>query len=772
MVFSAMGAMTLDLHRLKYFHGELPTKVLTLRSTQAANTLCSTSRTESGDQLKHPPCREKLSECGSFTFLGTIRFLLIDHSNRSGAANLTYKILMGNSFALAGTAFKANQTNYIISLTAEQLGSQIIAVYLDGKQLSNSPFLFNVQLGVCPNSSGRVMDIEGNCVCPSGKSVEVAGLCLLLEILVPAIIVPSVLFFSLIVISAFLQVNPKADDLSWCINSAEIIFPDPKEILGRGSNGDVLRVTYRGTPVAIKQFTRSTSLLSKSFTGNSNQDFGNDFDLNYHAPFPVNESTTAVLTSNFNKLLQDVKCLTRLRHPYLTTIMGALVTGSGHFKEISIVMEVMDLGSMWDLLYNEMYPIQASKALRFLQDIAEGMHFLHNNTPQLVHGDLKSTNILIDRNFCAKISDFGLSCKKKKQTIWAAPECLTGQECTTFSDVYSFGVVIYEVMSRKVPFENVVQEQDVLAAILSRALQLPQPPGCSAQVFSLMTECLCLKPTSRPPFAELSRRLDAMDVKLMSSDAFAIEESERRESLAGTLGFQSMVILRDLFPSHVADALMRGEKVPPERKEMITMYFSDIVGFTTLSAAMSPEMVSDLLDRLFGRLDALAGSYDVYKVDTIGDAYLCATNVLMDNSATHAVAMAHFALAALAAAQETLINPDDPAMGHVQMRIGLSSGPCMASVVGRRNPKYTFFGDTINTASRMESTSVPGYVQCSQRTADLLQTQDIHSSLRVVKRGSVAIKGKGHMVTYWILLPDQDPPNQAGEPLLRLRSCV
>ena len=750
-------------------------KVLTLRTSRAANLLSSAFRTESDDYLKLSPCREKLSECGSFTFLGSIKFLLVDHSNRSGAANLTYKILMGNDLVVAGTALQVNETNYLVILIAEKLGSQIIAVYLDGRQLSNSPFLFNVQLGVCPNSSGRVMDIEGNCVCPSGKSVEVAGSCVPLEVLVPSIILPVILLLMIIAISAYLHIVSRTEDLSWRIDSAEIVFPDPKEILGIGSNGYVLRVSFRGTPVALKQFRQhryETSLLSKSFTGDLNQVNSSSSECMSNSTFSTNEFATVPVMS-FNRLLQDVKTLARLRHPYLTTIMGALVTGDGHFKEISLVMEVMDLGSMWDLLHNEMYPIQARKALRFLQDITKGMHFLHYNTPPLVHGDLKSTNILIDRNFCAKISDFGLSSNKKPISLWAAPECLTGQECTTFSDVYSFGVVIYEVMSRKVPFEtDDLEQDDVFAAISRGELHLPQPPGCSAQLYSLMTECLCLAPTNRPPFAELSRRLDAMDVKLMSSDAFTKEESNQRDRLVDTLGFQSMVILRDLFPSHVADALMRGEKVPPERKEMITMYFSDIVGFTTLSAAMSPEMVSDLLDRLFGRLDALAGSYSVYKVDTIGDAYLCATNVLMDNSATHAVAMAHFALAALAAAQETLINPDDPAMGHVQMRIGLSSGPCMASVVGRRNPKYTFFGDTINTASRMESTSVPGYVQCSQRTADLLQTQDIHSSLRVVKRGSVAIKGKGHMVTYWILLPDQDPPNQAGEPLLRLRSCV
>ena len=727
------------------------------------------------DHLSHIPCREKLGECGTFLLYGMIRFLLVDHSKPTNgvSANLTYRILMSDGSSITGRASELNDTSYLISLEAKQLGNQIIAVYLDGKQLANSPFLFDVQMGTCPNSSGRVMDIDGRCVCPPIESVDVSGSCVLLRTLVPAVVVPSLVVISLIIIAAFRHSVAKSEDLSWRIKPSEVVFPDPIDILGRGSKGDVLRVTYRGTPVALKRFKyqkhESQFLQKKScWLALGIQDTSNRIantndswsEWKSNASSSLTEGKSASSAISFKRLLQDVKTLARIRHPYLTTVMGALLTDAGQHKEISIVMEVMDLGSMWDLLRNEMYPIHAEKALRFLQDITKGMHFLHDATPPIVHGDLKSTNILIDRNFCAKISDFGLYWKKKSLNFWSAPECLSGQECTTLSDVYSFGVVVYEVVSRKVPFEFEGLEQDVLAAISRGALQLPEPSGCSAQVYSLMTDCLCLKSINRPPFAELSRRLDAMDVKLMTSHAFTADDTGLRDSVAEEQGRQSMLILRDLFPLHVADALMRGEKVPPERKEMITMYFSDIVGFTTLSASLSPEKVSDLLDRLFGRLDALAGNLGVYKVDTIGDAYLCATNVLMDDCATHAVAMAHFALAALISARETPINLDDPAMGHVRIRVGLSSGPCMASVVGSRNPKYTFFGDTINTASRMESTSIPGYAQCSQRTAELIRAQDTGSGIRVVQRGSISIKGKGDMTTYWILLPDQDPPQQ------------
>ena len=111
--------------------------------------------------------------------------------------------------------------------------------------------------------------------------------------------------------------------------------------------------------------------------------------------------------------------------------------------------------------------------------------------------------------------------------------------------------------------------------------------------------------------------------------------------------------------------------------------------------------------------------------------------------------MARFSVAAMRVARRTLVDPDDPSRGYLQIRAGLHSGPCTACIVGLKNPKYTLLGDTINTASRMESTSAPGQIQCSSVTADLIRAQD--AGVQLALRGSVAIKGKGLMETYWIV---------------------
>jgi class 3 adenylate cyclase len=284
-----------------------------------------------------------------------------------------------------------------------------------------------------------------------------------------------------------------------------------------------------------------------------------------------------------------------------------------------------------------------------------------------------------------------------------------------------------------------------------------------------MDQTIALRPEARPSFSDLYQRLFKMDVRAVVSPAIAppetIDTPSRRQRRTSAYSSESaeaahrgsLSIMRSLFPRHVGDALIRGEKVLPERKEAITMYFADVVGFTNISSTMPAEKVSDMLDRLYLRLDELADILGVYKIETIGDAYLCATNILGDQADGHAAVMARFALEALRAAAATPIDPDDTGKGCVQIRIGLNSGPCMASVVGRKNPKYTLFGDTINIASRMESMAHPGRIQCTARTAELIRSQD-PGAVHLQRRGLISVKGKqGLMETYWILDLAQEP---------------
>ena len=447
---------------------------------------------------------------------------------------------------------------------------------------------------------------------------------------------------------------------------------------------------------------------------------------------------------------------------------------------LAVVLEYMELGSLADLLQNKMFCYDADFAMQSLRNVSRGMRFLHEARPPVVHGDLRAANVLIDKNLCAKIADIGLLpvCQRGREaagpaaaSVWTAPECLRGGlgARTPMSDVYAYGVLLYECLTRHPPGQDgedspgrTTPHGDAADCDGGRA-RVVAPGECSVEVAALLNNCVGADPALRPTFGEVDRRLGAMDPSLLQTSAMELRAAgphsgrsrhwRMAKAMTGSMSLRRTSShvgnVRSMLPKEVADALARGDKIAPEAMEMVTMFFSDIVGYTGICAALPAERVSGLLDRLFDRLDAAAQLHGVTKIETIGDAYLCVANLTGADAADHAARMARFGLAALRAAASTPVDEGDPARGCLQIRVGLNSGPCTAGVVGRQCPKYTLFGDTINVAARMEQSGEPCRVQCTLRTAGLIRAQD--PTIAVVPRGVVEIKGKGSMETYWVL---------------------
>ena len=201
------------------------------------------------------------------------------------------------------------------------------------------------------------------------------------------------------------------------------------------------------------------------------------------------------------------------------------------------------------------------------------------------------------------------------------------------------------------------------------------------------------------------------------------------------------------------DSIYRQERKwqspEPMSKPCVSVLFSDIVGFTKICSTLSAQKVFDLLRRLYTRFDALAAQHGVTNVDIIGDAYMAATNLHDDQHSDHAARLARFAIDAVRAAQDTPIDADSPDSPSVQIRVGVHCGPVSACVLGAHGGKLTLVGDTVNVASRMESCSIPGHVQCSEAAAALIarQAPDVELEPRA---GGVHVKGKGQMRTCWV----------------------
>ncbi|XP_056020444.1 uncharacterized protein LOC125672750 [Ostrea edulis] len=211
-------------------------------------------------------------------------------------------------------------------------------------------------------------------------------------------------------------------------------------------------------------------------------------------------------------------------------------------------------------------------------------------------------------------------------------------------------------------------------------------------------------------------------------------------------------LLYRMLPMKIAMQLKSNGCAPAEEFSQASVYFSDIVGFTSLCSRCSPLQVIDLLNEMYSLFDDCIDKYDVYKVETIGDAYMVTSGIPVPNGHSHALhicnmsldirdSMAHF---------RSPIHTNDV----IRIRIGIHSGPCVAGVVGRKMPRYCLFGDTVNTASRMESTGAGGKIQISSTTFEIISQ---YGSFQCTPRGKMEIKGKGEMMTYWLDSSNQKP---------------
>jgi len=199
-------------------------------------------------------------------------------------------------------------------------------------------------------------------------------------------------------------------------------------------------------------------------------------------------------------------------------------------------------------------------------------------------------------------------------------------------------------------------------------------------------------------------------------------------------------LLLNILPKPIADRLKQGQSVIADSFAEVTVLFADIVDFTRLSAQMSPTESVVLLNEIFSTFDRLAEQHGLEKIKTIGDAYMVVGG-LPTPRPDHAEAIAEMALD-----MQREIQFKAESGEPLRIRIGIHTGPVVAGVIGTRKFSYDLWGDTVNTASRMESHGLSGGIQVTETTHERLRDKYLFK-----KRGMIQVKSKGEMMTYLLL---------------------
>ncbi|XP_011308844.1 guanylate cyclase 32E isoform X2 [Fopius arisanus] len=483
-------------------------------------------------------------------------------------------------------------------------------------------------------------------------------------------------------------------------------------------------------------------------------------------------------------VMKEMRTLRELRHGNLNSFIGACVEP----MRILLISDYCAKGSLYDIIENEDIKLDDMFIAALIHDLIKGMLYIHESSVLVCHGNLKSSNCVVTSRWSLQVSDFGLHdmrhCAESdsigehqyyRNLFWKAPELLRNPNApirgTQEGDIYSFAIILFEMIGRKGPYGGVNLEPKEIIDRVKRYPEdgeLPFRPNidillesetdCADYIVSTITDCWSESPELRPDFKMIRTRLAKMKagkkgnimdrmMDMMETYANNLEDLViERTRLLNEEKQKTEDLLHRMLPEPVANCLTNGIGVEPEAFDLVTIYFSDIVGFTAMSAESTPFQVVNFLNDLYTVFDRIIKGYDVYKVETIGDAYMVVSGLPIKNGNRHAGEIASMALELLNAVKQHTIahRPHET----LKLRIGIHTGSVVAGVVGLTMPRYCLFGDTVNTASRMESNGEALRIHISAQCKEAL---DKIGGYIIEDRGLVHMKGKGDVKTYWLV---------------------
>uniref|UniRef100_A0A0N5C0T4 Guanylate cyclase n=1 Tax=Strongyloides papillosus TaxID=174720 RepID=A0A0N5C0T4_STREA len=485
-----------------------------------------------------------------------------------------------------------------------------------------------------------------------------------------------------------------------------------------------------------------------------------------------------------NKIRSHLRMLREIDHENLNKFIG--LTEYKHY--VTPIWKYCSRGSLKDWVLNDDMDLEPFYIVSIMDGIASGISFIHNSKIGY-HGRLTSSTCLLDNHYQVKITNFGINLlaenfqRTENEQLYTAPELLRASSYsgTKEGDIYSFAIISSELLNKAPAWFDKHEEMlthEIIMKIKKSRLGNFRPTihdkyeeKWVKDIIKLVKECWSEDPMSRKKIGVIKtiikkavkvKNINLMDYMFQKTENYAAELEEDVRNRTRELYEEKKkcdILLYRMMPKSVVEKLKSGEEVQPEYFESATVFFSDVVSFTDLCAQCTPLQVVSFLNQLYSRFDELIEKYDAYKVETIGDAYLVVSGIPIRNGNKHGEMIANMALGFMESLPSFKLSflPDY----RLNIRIGLHTGSVVAGVVGLQMPRYCLFGDTVNTASRMESNGMPGCIHISQHTEELLSST---GGFKITKRGSVLIKGKGKMVTYWLLGRESEPEKWLEEP--------
>uniref|UniRef100_A0A1I7T5Z8 Guanylate cyclase n=1 Tax=Caenorhabditis tropicalis TaxID=1561998 RepID=A0A1I7T5Z8_9PELO len=535
-------------------------------------------------------------------------------------------------------------------------------------------------------------------------------------------------------------------------------------------------VKLQKPPKRTKDGLSKRSLQSgpSNITDTSKMTFDNTFS-NYSIYYLDKDPVLSTAHPASNLFRSDYDTFVKLRkleHENVNKFIGMSIDGAEYLSVWKMCMR----GSLQDIIGQGNFSIDPFFMFCVIRDMAEGLKYLHNSFLH-VHANLRSGTVLVNESWQAKLTDYGLGNlaeeKKpmKRRQLWMAPEVIRGtllpHQIEKSADIYSLAIIASEVLTRKEAW-NMSERKDTVDEIVYRIKKGgPNPPRpdldmdgveINHNLLILIRDCWNEDPLDRPSADVICNLLKNMMPKkgnLMDhvfniledyTTNLEVEVEDRTKELTAEKK-KADVLLGRMLPKQVAERLKQGQTVEPEGFDSVTVFFSDVVKFTQLAAKCSPFQVVNLLNDLYSNFDAIIEEHGVYKVESIGDGYLCVSGLPSRNGNAHIKQIVELSLDFMAYCKAFKI-PHLP-REKVELRVGVNSGPCVAGVVGLSMPRYCLFGDTVNTASRMESNGKASHIHLSAASYTLLM-KHYPNQYNTASRGDVIIKGKGVMETFWV----------------------